>query len=177
MAPISGTCRIQNTSKKSIPISSPEQNYLSILDMRYPVQGYYKVFIHLKCAICGQLVYVKIICNTNQIFIGIKPIFSENFIQINQVWPQLQLKMWSQAIFRIYTGFDHFYHWRPPKCILEAAIDKLEIQFGKISPFNQYWISSLSMAFSKNLFWRLQMIQMVQTCVNSENGFGSRLRL
>ena len=47
-------------------------------------------------------------CITYQIFIGIIPTFSENFIQFNQVWPQLQLQTWSEAILRIYTSLDHF---------------------------------------------------------------------
>ena len=72
---------------------------------------------------------MKIICNTIQIFIGIKPIFSENFIQINQVWPQLQPQMWSEVIFRIYTSLDHFYHWQPPKWVKKISMFKNPILY------------------------------------------------
>ena len=34
--------------------------------------------------------------------------FSENFIQINQLWPQLQPKTWSEAILRMYKSLHHF---------------------------------------------------------------------
>ena len=60
--------------------------------------------------------------------IGIIPIFSENFIQINFVWPQLKPETWSKAILRIYTGMDHLIIDSLQKWILEAAIDRLEIQ-------------------------------------------------
>ena len=43
-----------------------------------------------------------------QIFIGIIPTFAINFVQINQVLPQLQPQMWFEAILRIYMGLDHF---------------------------------------------------------------------
>ena len=56
------------------------------------------------------------------------PTFSENFIQIKQVWPQLKPQTWSEAILRIYTGLDHFIIDSLQKWILEAAIDRLEIQ-------------------------------------------------
>ena len=94
-----------------------------------------------------------------QILIGIILTFSKNFIQINQVWPQLQPKMWSEAILRIYTSLDHFIIDSLQKCILEAAIDRLDIQLGTISPFNQDWISRQSMTASKMHFWRLSMIK------------------
>ena len=71
------------------------------------------------------------------ILIGIIPTFSENFIQIDKVWPQLQPKTLSEAILRIYTSLDHFIIDSLQKCILEAAIDRLDIQLGTISPFNQ----------------------------------------
>ena len=92
------------------------------------VQGYYKVFRHLKCAIRGWLVHVKKNCIKCQILIGIIPKFSENFIQINQGWPQLKPQTWSEAILRIYTGLDHFVIDSLQKWILKAAIDRLEIQ-------------------------------------------------
>ena len=107
--------------------------------------------------ICGSLVHVNKNCRKLQILIGIIPTFSENFIQINQVWPQLQPKTWSEAILRIYLGLDHFLIDSFQKYILEATIDRLEIQLGTISPFNQDWISKQSMAASKMHFQRLSM--------------------
>ena len=88
--------------------------------------------------------------------------FSENFIQINQLWPQLQPKTWSEAILRMYKSLHHFIIDSLQKCILEAAIDRLDIQLGTISPFNQDWISRQSMTASKMYFWRLSMDKMVQ---------------
>ena len=120
-------------------------NKITIRIEFHKIQGYYKVLMHLKCAICGWLVYVKKNCITYQIFIGIIPTFSENFIQFNQVWPQLKPQTWSEAILRIYTSLDHFMIDSLQKWILEAAIDRLEIQLGTISLFNQLWFSSLSM--------------------------------
>ena len=58
--------------------------------------------------------------------------FSENFIQIDKVWPQLQPKTWSEANLRIYKNLDHFIIDSLQKCILEAAIDRLDIQVGTI---------------------------------------------
>ena len=128
------------------------RQYILVAEVWHPlsyiliiVQGYYKVFINLKCAICGWLVYVKKNCITYQIFIGIIPTFSENFTQFNQVWPQIWPQMWSEANLRIYTSLDCFIIDSLKKWILEAAIDRLEIQLGTISPFNQLWISSLLM--------------------------------
>jgi hypothetical protein len=66
-------------------------------------------------------------CIKYEILIGIIPIFSEKFIQIDKVWPQLQPKMWSEAILRIYTSLDHFIIDSLQKWILEAAIDILDI--------------------------------------------------
>ena len=97
--------------------------------------------------------------NEYQFLIGIIPTFSENFIQIIQIWPQLQPKTWSEAIFRMYTSLHHFIIDSLQKCILEAVIDCLEIQSwlkGEIVP---NWMSSLSMAASKMHFWRLSMIK------------------
>ena len=85
--------------------------------------------------------------------------FSENFIQIIQVWPQLQPKTWSEAILRIYKSLHHFIIDSLQKCILEAVINCLEIQSwlkGEIVP---NWMSSLSKAASKMHFWRLSMIK------------------
>ena len=87
------------------------------------------------------------------------PTFSENFIQINQVWPQLQLKTWSEAILRMYKSLHHFIIDSLQKCILEAAIDRLDIKLGTISLFNQDWISRQSMTASKIHLWRLSMIK------------------
>ena len=47
---------------------------------RFLVQGYYKVFRHLKCGICGSLLNVKKWCIKYKIFIDIIPTFPENFI-------------------------------------------------------------------------------------------------
>ena len=85
--------------------------------------------------------------------------FSENFIQINQLWPQLQPKMWSEAILRMYKSLLHFIIDSLQKCILEDAIDRLDIQLGTISPFNQDWISRQSITASKMHFWRLSLIK------------------
>ena len=116
------------------------------------LQGYQKVFIQLKCAICAKLVHVNTNCIKYQILIGIIPTFSENFIQIDKVWPRLQPKTWSEAILRMYTSLDHFSIDSLKKLILEAAIDRLDIHFGTISPFNQHWISWQSMAAPKCIF-------------------------
>ena len=86
-------------------------------------------------------------------------IFSENFIQINELWPQLQPKTWSESIIRMYKSLHHFIVDSLQKCILEAAIDRLDIQLGTISPFNQDWISRQSRTASKMYFWRLSMIK------------------
>ena len=56
------------------------------------LQGYQKVFRHIKFAICAQLVHVNKNCIKYKILIVIIPTFSENFIQIDEVWPQLQPK-------------------------------------------------------------------------------------
>ena len=85
------------------------------------------------------------------------PTFSENFIQINQLWPQLQPKTWSEAILRICKSLHHFIIDSLQKCILEAVINCLEIQSwlkGEIVP---NWMSSLSITASKMHFWRLSM--------------------
>ena len=58
--------------------------------------------------ICGSLVHVNKNCRKLQIFIGIIPTFFENVIQINQVWPQLQTKTWSEAILRMYKNSHNF---------------------------------------------------------------------
>ena len=97
-----------------------------------------------------------------QISIGIIHTFSENFNQIDQVWPQLQPKMWSEAILKKYKSCTILSIDSLQKCILEAAIDRLDIQMGTISPFNQDWISRQSMTASKMYFWRLSMDKMVQ---------------
>ena len=76
-------------------------------------------------------------CSKLQILIGIMATFSENFIHINQLWPQLQPKTWSEAILRMYKSLHHFIIDSLQKCILEAAIDRLDIQLRTISPFNQ----------------------------------------
>ena len=98
-------------------------------------------------------------CIKKQILIGIIPTFSEKFIQIDQVWPQLQPKTWSEAILKKYKSCTILSIDSLQKCILEAVIDCLEIQSwlkGEIVP---NWMSSLSMAASKMHFWRLSMIK------------------
>ena len=105
------------------------------------------------------MVHVSKNCSKLQILIGIMATFSENFIQINQLWPQLQPKTWSEAILRMYKSLLHFIIESLQKCILEAFIDCLEIQSwlkGEIVP---NWMSSLSKAASKMHFWRLSMIK------------------
>ena len=81
------------------------------------------------------MVHVSKNCSKLQILIGIMSTFSENFIQIIQVWPQLQPKTWSEAILRIYKSLCHFIFDSLQKYIVEAAIDRLDIQLGTISPF------------------------------------------
>ena len=44
------------------------------------------------------------------------------------MWPQLRPQTWSEAILRIYKSAHHFIIDSLQKCILEAAIDCLEIQ-------------------------------------------------
>jgi hypothetical protein len=98
-------------------------------------------------------------CSKLQIWIGIMSTMSENFIQINQVWSQLQPKTWFEAILRMYKSLHHFIIDSLWKCILEVVLDCLAIQSwlkGKIVP---NWMSSLSMAASKRHFWRLSMIK------------------
>ena len=98
-------------------------------------------------------------CIIYQILLGIIPTFSENFIQIDKVWPRLQPKTRSEAILKIYTSLDHFIIDILQKCILEAAIDCQEIQCwlkGEIVP---KWMSSLSIAASKIHFLRLSMLK------------------
>ena len=116
------------------------------------VQGDYKVFIQFECEFVAHWFMWLKNCRKLQILIGIIPTFSENFIQIDKVWPQLQPKTWSEAILRIYTSLDHFIIDSLQKCISEAAIDRLDIHLGTISPFNQHWISWQSMVASKMHF-------------------------
>ena len=75
-------------------------------------------------------------CRKLQILIGIIPIFSENFIQNKQVWPQLQPKTWFEAILKIYKSAHHFIIDSLKKCILEAVIDCLEIESWLIEGWN-----------------------------------------
>ena len=97
-----------------------------------------------------------------QILIGIMSTFSENFIQINKVWPQLQPETWSEAILKKYKSCTILSIERLQKCILEAAIDCLEIQSWLKGEIVTNWMSSLSMTASKMHFWRLSMDKMVQ---------------
>ena len=66
------------------------------------------------------------------------------------MWPQLQPKTWSEAVFKMYKCANHFIIDNLQKYILEAAIDRLDIQ---------HWISRQLMTASKMLFWRLSMIK------------------
>ena len=134
----------------------------------------YKVFRHLKCAICGWLVYVKKIALYIKFLLLSYPhslniLFNSTSVMASNV---------TQGHSQNLHMFGPFYHWLPPKWILKTAVDSLEIQLGIISTFNQLWISSISMAASKIHFWRLSMIKWSkQTCVNHENGIESCLRL
>ena len=114
---------------------------------------------------------------TYQIFIGIIPTFSEIFIQIDKVWPQLQPKMWSEAILRIYTSLENFIIDSLQKCILEASIDCQEYPM-LIERWNcpQMNVQSINGSL-QSAFLEAVNDKMVQTCVNSENGLGSRFRL
>ena len=75
------------------------------------------------------------------------------------MWPQLQPKTWSEAVLKMYKGANYFIIDSLQKCILEAAIDRLDIQLGTISPFNPDWIARQSMTAFKMQFWRLSMIK------------------
>jgi len=103
------------------------------------------------------LVHISKNCSKLQILIGIMSTFSENYIQIDKVWPQLQPKTWSEAILKKYKSCTILSIDSLQKCILEAVIDCLEIQSwlkGEIVP---NWMSSLSITASKMHFWRLSM--------------------
>ena len=116
--------------------------------------GWQQSFYTISMWICCSLVHMNKNCRKLQILI---PTFSENFVQINQVWPQLQPKTWSEAILKMYKSLHHFIIDSLQKCILEAVIDCLEIQSwlkGEIVP---NWMSILSMAVSNVHFWRLSM--------------------
>ena len=128
------------------------ESVLCIINIKY-LQGYLKVFRHLKCDICGWLVHLKKKWRKLQILIGIIPTFSEDFIQIDKVWPQLQPKTWSEAILRIYTSLDHFIIDSLQECILEATIDCQEIQCWLKGDIVPKWMSSVSMAASRMHFW------------------------
>ena len=109
--------------------------------------------------ICGLLVQISKNCSKLQILICIMSTFSENYIQSNKVWPQLQPKTWSEAILKKYKSCTILSIDSLQKCILEVVIDCLKIQSwlkGEIVPNG---MSSLSMAASKMYFWRLSMIK------------------
>ena len=93
-----------------------------------PYTGWQQSFHTILMWICGSLVHVNKNCRKLQILIGIIPTFSENFIQINQVWPQLQPKTWSEAILKMYKSLHHFIIDSLQKCILEACINRLDIK-------------------------------------------------
>ena len=98
------------------------------------------------------MVHISKNCSKLQILIGIMSTFSENYIQIDKVWPQLQPKTWSEAILKKYKSCTILSINSLQKCILEAVIDCLEIQSwlkGEIVP---NWMSSLSIAASKMHF-------------------------
>ena len=50
------------------------------------LQGVSKVFRHLKWAVCGELVHLKIFLRKYQMKKSIIPTLSENFDEINQTW-------------------------------------------------------------------------------------------
>ena len=103
------------------------------------------------------MVHISKNCSKLQILIGIMSTFSENYIQIDKVWPQLQPKTWSEAILKKYKSCTILSIDSLQKCILEAVIDCLEIQSwlkGEIVP---NWMSCLSITASKMHFWRLSM--------------------
>ena len=68
------------------------------------VQGYYKVFRHLKCAIWGWLVYVKKIA-------FIKSNYYWYHTHINQMWTLLKPLTWSEIILRIYIDKVEIQSW------------------------------------------------------------------
>ena len=53
------------------------------------LQGVPKVFRHVKWAVCGELVHLKIFLRKYQMKISIIPTLSENFNEIKQTWHQL----------------------------------------------------------------------------------------
>ena len=123
--------------------------------------------------ICGLLVHISKNCSKLQILIGIMSTFSENYIQIDKVWPQLQPKTWSEAILKKYKSCTILSINSLQKCILEAVIDCLEIQS---------WLKGENVPNRingnlQNAFLEAVNDKMVQTFVNSENGLGSRFRL
>ena len=145
-----------------------------------PSTGWQQSFHTIWMWICGSLAHVNKNCRKLQILICIITTFSENFIQNKQVWPQLQPKTWFEAILKIYKSAHHFIIDSLQKCILEAAIDRLDIPLGTISPFSQDWISRQSMTASnslQNAFLEAVNDKMVVTFVNFENDLGSRFRL
>ena len=121
--------------------------------------GWQQSFHTIWIWICGSRVHKNKNCRKWQILIGIIQTFSENFIQINQVWPQLQPKTWSEAILKMYKSVHHFIIDSLQKWILKAVIDCLEIHSGLKGKIVTNWMSSLSMAASKMYFWRLSMIK------------------
>ena len=54
------------------------------------LQGWALVFRHLKCAVCGELVHLKISLRKYQMKKSIIPTLPENFNEIKQSWHRLQ---------------------------------------------------------------------------------------
>ena len=115
--------------------------YLHIL------QGYNKVFRHLKRAICGWLVYLKKNALNIKFLLASYPHLLTISFELTK--SKLKSQSWSKAILGIYTGLDHFIIGNLQKWILEAAIDRLEIQSWLKGETVPNWISSLSMAAFK----------------------------
>ena len=139
---------------------NPLKNGLKSHHQQFLLQGYYKFFRHRKCAICGWLVYVK----KKALYIKFLLVSYPHFLNISFNLTKCGLSY----------GFKHdprpFSEFTQVWTILSLTaskmdfggchcIDRLEIQLGTISLFNQLWISSLSMAASKIHYWRLSMIR------------------
>ena len=61
------------------------------------LQGVSKVFRHLKWAVCGELVHLKIFLRKYQMKKSIIPTLSENSNEIRQTWHRLQPLTWSEV--------------------------------------------------------------------------------
>ena len=59
---------------------------LKMIEFANVLQGVPKVFIHLKCAVCGELVHLNFFLRKYQMKKSIIPTLSENFNEMKQTW-------------------------------------------------------------------------------------------